>query len=131
MAGTKAGGIKCRDTNYLKYGRDFYKIQGRKGGSKSGITKGFGCMDKERLKEIGRKGGSNSKRGKGKPYKILELNKDKILFGLIVQKLSREKIARAMDVSMPTLNSWINDKIREGFVIKIENSRGKIKYADE
>jgi hypothetical protein len=34
MAGTKAGGIKARETNYLKYGADFYKRIGAKGGAK-------------------------------------------------------------------------------------------------
>ena len=62
ISGTKAGGQKARDTNIKKYGKDFYKKMGVKGGSKSGIPKGFGINHKLAV-EAGRKGGTISKRG--------------------------------------------------------------------
>jgi hypothetical protein len=34
MSGNKAGGLKARDTNYLKNGSDFYKRIGAIGGKK-------------------------------------------------------------------------------------------------
>lgn len=66
MSGTKVGGMKAAQTNKLIHGKDFYKIIGKKGGSKTGILKGFALMDKERIKECGYKGGSISRRGKAK-----------------------------------------------------------------
>lgn len=58
MVGTRAGGIKTRDTNYAKYGKDFYKIHGAKGGSKIGVKKGFAANPKLAA-QAGRKGGRN------------------------------------------------------------------------
>lgn len=63
MAGTKAGGIKASKTNKLKYGEDFYKINGKKGGQVKGVLKGF-ALDPERAKKAGQKGGKISRRGK-------------------------------------------------------------------
>lgn len=40
MAGTKAGGLKARDTNKLRHGEDFYRKIGTKGG-RNGRTGGF------------------------------------------------------------------------------------------
>lgn len=62
IAGTKEGAQKARDTNIKKYGKDFYKKMGAKGGAKSGIPKGFGTNHKLAV-ESGRKGGLISKRG--------------------------------------------------------------------
>lgn len=39
MAGTIEGGRKAAETNRKKYGEDFYKVQGSKGGSVKGIKK--------------------------------------------------------------------------------------------
>ena len=64
MAGTKAGGRKARKTNYEKYGDDFYKRIGARGG-KLGHTGGF-AANPELAKIAGRKGGKKSKRGKAK-----------------------------------------------------------------
>ena len=44
MAGTKAGGLKARATNYQRYGKDHYRRIGAIGGRKSN-TGGFACMD--------------------------------------------------------------------------------------
>lgn len=62
MAGTKAGAIKARDTNYEKHGKDFYKKIGSKGGKK-GHTGGF-FANRELARKAGQKGGRISKRGK-------------------------------------------------------------------
>lgn len=62
MAGTKIGGLKAAKKN-LEKNPDFYKQMGKAGGSAK-VPKGFSAMDKKRLSEISRKGGSNSKRGK-------------------------------------------------------------------
>lgn len=60
--GTKAGGKKAAVTNKLRYGPDFYRNIGRKGGLKS---KNCGFATNPELARIaGAKGGKNSKRGK-------------------------------------------------------------------
>lgn len=64
MAGTKAGGLKAAATNIERYGKDFYKEMGRKGG-KAGNTGGF-AANPELAKIAGRKGGLISRRGKAK-----------------------------------------------------------------
>lgn len=54
MAGTKAGGVKAAATNKAKYGEDFYRELGRKGG-RNGHTGGF-AANPELAREAGRKG---------------------------------------------------------------------------
>lgn len=61
MSGTKAGGLKAAATNIEKYGDDFYKRIGQKGGS-NGHTGGF-ASNPALAKIAGRKGGSKSRRG--------------------------------------------------------------------
>lgn len=41
MSGTKASGIKAAATNKSKYGDGFYAEIGKKGGSVTGVGKGF------------------------------------------------------------------------------------------
>lgn len=65
MAGTKEGGLKCRNTNFERYGSDYYKNIGRKGGSVCGTKKGF-AANPQLAKEAGRKGGTISRRGKAR-----------------------------------------------------------------
>lgn len=60
MSGTKAGGIKARNTNLEKYGDDFYQRIGAKGG-RNGHTGGF-ASNPALAKIAGRKGGSISSR---------------------------------------------------------------------
>lgn len=64
MAGTKAGGKKAAETNKRKYGEDFYRENGRKGG-RNGHTGGF-AANRELASIAGRKGGKISKRGPAK-----------------------------------------------------------------
>lgn len=70
MAGTKAGGVKAAATNKAKYGEDFYRELGRKGG-RNGHTGGF-AANPELAKIAGAKGGRISKRGKAKGNKSAE-----------------------------------------------------------
>lgn len=71
MAGTLTGGQKAAETNKKKYGKDFYKINGAKGG-RLGRTGGFaskfpgkdGLTGKQRASIAGLKGGTISRRGK-------------------------------------------------------------------
>lgn len=64
MPGTKAGGLKTAKTNYEKYGKDFYRNIGKKGG-KNSHTGGF-AANPALAKIAGAKGGKVSKRGKAK-----------------------------------------------------------------
>lgn len=64
MAGTTIGGKKASQTNIKKYGEDFYRKIGSKGG-KLGKTGGF-WADRELARRAGAIGGKVSKRGKAK-----------------------------------------------------------------
>lgn len=61
MAGTKAGGLKARQTNIERHGKDFYREIGRMGGM-NGHTGGF-AANPELARLAGAKGGKISKRG--------------------------------------------------------------------
>jgi len=61
MSNSKAGGLKAAKTNKTKYGQDFYKRIGAKGGA-AGNTGGF-YKNPALAREAGRKGGLKSKRG--------------------------------------------------------------------
>lgn len=64
MSGTKEGGKKAAATNKLRYGEDFYRIQGAKGG-RNGHTGGF-AANPALAKIAGRRGGLISRRGPAK-----------------------------------------------------------------
>lgn len=70
MAGTKAGGLKARKTNYKRHGRNFYRQIGAKGG-KNGHTGGF-AANPELASICGRKGGLKSRRGTSKKAAIIK-----------------------------------------------------------
>ena len=63
MAGTKIGGKHAAETNKKKYGKGFYARIGAIGG-RNGHTGGFASMTHERVAELGRGGGTISRRGK-------------------------------------------------------------------
>ena len=77
MAGTKEGGRKASATCKAKYGENFYKINGAKGG-RNGHTGGF-ASNHELAVEAGRKGGKKSRRGKPTSYE--DMRKIIILHG--------------------------------------------------
>ena len=60
MAGTREGGLKTRETNISKYGKDYYRRIGRKGGLKI-CKKGF-ATNLELARKAGAKGGRISRR---------------------------------------------------------------------
>lgn len=67
MSGTKAGGKKAAATNRKKYGKNFYRDIGRRGG-RNGHTGGF-AANPELARIAGAKGGRVSRRGPGKKNK--------------------------------------------------------------
>ena len=69
MAGTKAGGLKARETNLKLHGIDFYKRIGSMGGKAGDPTKKGFASNIERAKKAGAKGGKISKRGPAKKHK--------------------------------------------------------------
>lgn len=64
MAGSKFGGLKAAQTNKERYGDDFYKRIGAKGGKVGGL-KGF-AVNLTLARLAGAKGGRNSRRGPAK-----------------------------------------------------------------
>ncbi len=62
MSGSKAGGKAAAITNMSRYGKDFYKIIGQKGG-RLGRTGGF-FANRELASIAGQKGGRISRRTK-------------------------------------------------------------------
>ena len=66
MPGTKIGGVKARETNIQRHGKDYYARIGAMGGKKSG-TGGFYHSKVTGANwhvEAGRKGGKISRKGK-------------------------------------------------------------------
>ena len=61
MSGTVSGGKLAAQTNKKRYGEDYYRIQGAKGGQVSGIPKGFALSGK--ASTAGSTGGKISRRG--------------------------------------------------------------------
>ena len=63
MPGTKAGAEKARQTNFERYGRDFYKKIGSRSwkGKERSKNTGFALMTPEQRAELGRKGGLKTK----------------------------------------------------------------------
>lgn len=60
MPGNKTGGLKARETNLKKYGKEFYRIIGSKGGQ-NGHTGGF-AANPELARTAGALGGKKSRR---------------------------------------------------------------------
>ena len=65
--------MKAKEKIFKKFGPDFYRETGRKGGSVSGIAKGF-ALDPEKAAEAGRKGGRISRRGPAKKSMVRKVN---------------------------------------------------------
>jgi len=74
MSGTKAGGLKAAAKVKEKYGKDFYKIQGAKGG-RNGHTGGF-AYNPALAVVAGSRGGKNSRRG----WKLIDQTENSLIF---------------------------------------------------
>lgn len=77
MTGTKAGGIKARNTNREKHGTNFYQKIGKMGGSVFREAPRWFALHPDLAKTAGAKGGRTStrkgiKNGQGKKWKKLE-----------------------------------------------------------
>lgn len=70
MAGTADGGKRAAETNKKRYGKDFYRVIGSKGG-KLGRTGGF-YANRELARRAGRKGGTISRREKKTPVQFVD-----------------------------------------------------------
>lgn len=73
MSGTLAGGRKAAKTIKSK-NPNFYREIGSLGGRKGkadGTIKGFAVMDKQKVREAGRKGGTRSRRGSSIKVNVL------------------------------------------------------------
>lgn len=65
MAGTREGGLKAAEKIKKRFGKDFYKNAGRKGGT-AAHPNGRGFAINGKASEAGRKGGLISRRGSAK-----------------------------------------------------------------
>ena len=89
MSGTLAGGLKASMTNKEKYGKDFYRIIGSKGG-RAGHTGGFAAHP-DLARAAGAKGGRASRRtgtlnGRGKDNKKEFIYKGELNEALVFKK---------------------------------------------
>ena len=103
MAGTKAGGIKARETNYKEHGADFYKRIGKIGGQ-NGHTGGF-ASSHELAVTAGAIGGRKSKRGSAK-HNVLDQHAERIV-ELVDAGVSYVDIAKLYDVPYHTMTYWL------------------------
>ena len=94
MAGTVDGGRKARETNYKKYGKDFYKKVGALGG-KMGRTGGF-AANLELAKTAGAIGGRKSTRGPSYEEKY-SLSRARII-SMYNDGISYKDISRAVGI---------------------------------
>lgn len=107
MAGTKIGGLKAAAMNKLKYGDDFYKGIGLKGGrAEHSKPRGF-AANPELAKYAGAKGGRISKIDMGVKAKINNAKHD--IIDRYYNKLeSSESIGRVYGVAGSTIRYYIN-----------------------
>lgn len=109
MSGTKAGGLKAAATNKQRYGENFYRDMGRKGGQ-NGHTGGF-AANPALAKIAGSKGGKISRRGAAdKTKKIIEANRDEII-DMACDGIYIEKIAKRFGVSAGVLDKWLDENL--------------------
>jgi general stress protein YciG len=75
MPGTIEGAAKASNTNRRRYGADYYKRIGKKGGtSPKSKPSGFAAMPKEFRIECGKKGGAVSRRRSRDEIEAAEAN---------------------------------------------------------
>lgn len=66
MAGTTEGGKKVAALNKQRYGEDFYVRIGKQGGVWDNPSKRYFARNRQAASQAGRKGGTASRRSKGK-----------------------------------------------------------------
>ena len=107
MSGTRAGGIKARNTNYKNHGEDFYKRIGKIGGQ-NGNTGGF-ASNPGLARTAGAKGGAKSKRGLSKERQEIYAVLDTRIAELREMRLlgaTWAKIAQEFDLPVKTVRAW-------------------------
>lgn len=104
LPGNASGGARAAETNKKKYGKDFYKIIGARGGKATGY-KGFATNPKM-ARLAGAVGGRNSKRGKD-PMRAERVKKALTLYR--EEGKSVEQIAKEMDLSKATINNYLKE----------------------
>lgn len=112
MAGNKLGGQKAAKTNRERWGDDFYRNIGRKGGQ-NGHTGGF-ASNPALAKIAGRKGGRISKRGQG--YKTqIKANADIIKKMYVDEKKSVSEISRMVGIPYESVRQYIRKENQFGW----------------
>lgn len=109
MAGNVLGGMKAAKTNKERYGNDFYRRNGRKGG-RNGHTGGF-ASNPELAKLAGARGGKISKRGGGYKKQI-EANADLITSMYVDEEKSIAEISRIVGIPYQSVQKFVNRNIR-------------------
>lgn len=110
MSGTRAGGLKALTTNQAKYGLDFYRRIGQKGGASSHTGGFYGNRRAARI--AGAKGGKKSRRGPTVIHR-LENDRDNIL-RLREHGTTITELAWMYDVSWSTVDRWLRKVAEEG-----------------
>ena len=100
MAGTRKGGLKAKKTNKRVYGKNFYKIIGRKGGLSS--RDGGFASNKTLASTAGAKGGRISRRGPTYSQEIRDSIQRRYHCGWSVKELSSKYC-----VNQSTIYSWM------------------------
>lgn len=105
MSGTREGGLKAAKTNMKKYGKNFYKINGAKGG-KNGRTGGF-ASNPVLARLAGAKGGRASRRCE--PIVSTEEFKKKIpmIESMYKEGESMAEISRRVRVPYGVIVQWV------------------------
>lgn len=99
MAGTKAGGLKASATTQKRFGKDFYRAIGRRGGQ-NGHSGGF-ANNPALARAAGAKGGRRSKRGPARKSNELtekeleKLEKDARLDALLEKIDNRKNLGQS------------------------------------
>jgi general stress protein YciG len=106
MSGTKAGGLKAKETNLKLHGEDFYKKIGARGG-RNGHTGGF-ASNPELARRAGAKGGRKSRRGMAKAN-VLNNDAEKIM-RLVKDGASYVDIAKLYKVPYHVVTYWMRKK---------------------
>lgn len=105
MSGTLEGGRKAAITNKERYGDEFYRNIGRRGGQ-NGHTGGF-ASDPERARWAGAKGGRISRRGDSRMYESKIEANSSLISELVSMGVPIKRIAQDLGVSYSTLRLYL------------------------